>query len=123
MQRPLVGRVILVIEDEPLIALDIQKVFEGAGAKTLSARTISAALLAIEAPGLSAAIVDHALGDGDSSEICQRLNERKVPFVIYSGFPHIEGACAGARRVNKPASPAVLVATVTGLLARRPISN
>ena len=123
MQRPLVGRVILVIEDEPLIALDIQQAFEDAGAKTVSARTISAALLAIEAPGLSAAIVDHALGDGDSSELCQRLKERKVPFVTYSGFAHLEGACAGAQHVNKPASPAVLVATVTGLLARRPISN
>ena len=123
MERPLVGRVILIIEDEPLIALDIQQAFEAAGAKTMSVRTLGAALLAVEGPDLSAAIVDHALGDGDSSELCQRLKERDVPFVTYSGFAHLHGACAEADHVNKPASPAVLVATVIGLLASRPIAN
>ena len=50
----------------------------------------------------------------------QRLTERNVPFVTYSGFAHLNGACAEAKHVNKPASPSVLVATVTGLLASRP---
>lgn len=123
MQRPLIGRVILVIEDEPLISIDIQDAFEQAGAKTIAARTIASALLAVENPGLSAAIVDHALGDGDSSEICERLTERNIPFVTYSGFSHLDGACALAEHVNKPASPSVLVTTILGLLASRPISN
>ena len=96
MERPLTGRVILVIEDEPLIALDIQDAFEDAGATVVVARTLAAALVAVEDNSLSAAIVDHALGDGDSSEICQRLKERNVPFVTYSGFAHLEGACAEA---------------------------
>ena len=120
MQRPLTGRVILVIEDEPLIAIDIQDAFEDAGAMVVVARTLAAALVEVEDNSISAAIVDHALGDGDSSEICARLKERNVPFVTYSGFAHLEGACAGADHVNKPASPSVLVATVTGLLARGP---
>ena len=123
MERPLAGRVILVIEDEPLIAIDIQQAFEDAGAKTMTARTLAAALLAAEDPDLSAAIVDHVLGDGDSSELCERLRERGVPFLTYSGFAHIDGPCAGATHVNKPASPSMLVTTVTGLLASRPISN
>jgi len=123
MERPLAGRVILVIEDEPLIAIDIQQAFEDAGATVVVARTLSAAFVSVEDTSLSAAIVDHALGDGDSSELCERLTERAVPFVTYSGFAHLDGACAGAEHVNKPASPSVLVATVTGLLASRPISN
>lgn len=123
MERPLTGRVILVIEDEPLIAIDVAQAFEDAGATVVVTRTLAAALVAVEDNAISAAIVDHALGDGDSSEICQRLNERSVPFVTYSGFAHLDGACADATHVNKPASPSVLVATVTGLLASRPISN
>ena len=123
MERQLVGRTILVIEDEPLIALDIRQAFEDAGATVVVARTLAAALLEAEDTSISAAIVDHALGDGDSSEICERLKERNVPFVTYSGFANVEGACAEAEHVNKPASPSVLVATVTGLLASRPISN
>ena len=122
MERQLVGRIILVIEDEPLIALDIQQAFEDAGATVVVARTLAAALVEAEDTSISAAIVDHALGDGDSSEICERLKERNVPFVTYSGFA-LEGACAEAEHVNKPASPSVLVATVTGVLASRPISN
>jgi len=123
MQRPLTGRVILVIEDEPLIAIDIQDAFEDAGAIVVVARTLAAALVEVEDNSISAAIVDHALGDGDSSELCARLKERNVPFVTYSGFAHLEGACAGADHVNKPASPSVLVATVTGLLAHAPSSH
>jgi DNA-binding response OmpR family regulator len=123
MNRPLVGRVILIIEDEPLIALDIQQAFEDAGASTVLARTLADALIAAEQPDLSAAIVDHTLGAYDSSEICERLKERDVPFLTYSGFANLEGACAEGKHVNKPASPSVLVATLTGLLARRPISN
>jgi DNA-binding response OmpR family regulator len=117
------GLVILVIEDEPLVALDVQQAFEDAGATVVVARTLAASLVAVEDNSISAAIVDHALGDGDSSEICERLKERSVPFIIYSGFAHLDGACADAKHVNKPASPSVLVATVTGLLASRPVSH
>lgn len=120
MDRPLLGRVILVIEDEVLIALNVQDAFEDAGATVVVTRTLAAALVAVEDHSLSAAIVDHALGDGDSSEICKRLKERDVPFITYSGFTHLAGACAEAEHVNKPASPSVLVATLTGLLAGRP---
>ena len=123
MDRPLVGRVILVIEDEPIIALDIKDAFEDAGATVVVTRTLAAALVAVEDNSISAAIVDHALGDGDSSEICHRLTERNVPFVTYSGFAHLDGACAQAEHVNKPARPTVLVATITGLLASRPTSE
>jgi DNA-binding response OmpR family regulator len=120
MERPLTGRVILVIEDEALIAIDIEQAFEDAGAKVIVARTLAKALVAVADNSISAAIVDHALGDDDSSEICQRLKARSVPFVTYSGFADLEGACADAKDVNKPASPSVLVTTVTGLLASRP---
>ena len=123
MERPLVGRVILVIEDEPLIAIDVQQAFEDAGATVVVARTLAAALVAVEDNSISAAIVDHALGDGDSSEICERLTERSVAFITYSGFTHLEGACAGAKHISKPASTSMLVTTITGLLASRPISN
>ena len=123
MTSRLDGLVILVIEDEPLVALDVQQAFEDAGATVVVARTLAAALLAVEDSSVSAAIVDHALGDGDSSEICERLKQRSVPFIIYSGFAHLDGACADANHVNKPASPSVLVATVTGLLASRPVSH
>ena len=52
MDRPLVGRSILIVEDEPLIALDIRRSFEAAGARVVVMRTLQTALAAVEDPDL-----------------------------------------------------------------------
>jgi DNA-binding response OmpR family regulator len=123
MQGPtLLGRSILVVEDEPLIAVDIAQAFEPTGAEMTTTNTLRHALLLVENDGLSAAILDHALGDGDSSLLCARLRERGVPFLIYSGFETFEGACKGAPHVSKPASPAMLVAAMEDLIRSATIS-
>ena len=121
MDRPLTGRSILIVEDEPLIALDLQSAFENAGAHVITASKLREALSLIGTDGLSAAVLDHALGDGDSSQLCERLQERGIPFVIYSGFSEAVGACQHAPHVSKPASSEVLVTTVAGLLHSLPI--
>jgi len=120
MQRPtLHGRSILVVEDEPLIVMDITQAFEHTGAEVTSTNTLRHALLLAEHDGLSAAILDHALGDGDSSELCARLKERGVPFMIYSGYEKLEGECKGAPHVNKPAKVGELVAAMENLLGSK----
>jgi DNA-binding response OmpR family regulator len=118
MNRPLTGRLILVAEDEPLIALDITQAFEEAGARVIRARTLNDALRGVENPALSAAILDHALSDGDSSTVCERMKERNIPFVTYSGYGHLGGVCREGTLIMKPASMSVLVETVKTLLAR-----
>src|SRR5437899_2733138 len=82
----LAGRLILICEDEPLIAIDIANAFTDVGARVVSARSLKSALIAAEDPDLSAAILDHALGDGDSSQLCERLKERNIPFVFHTGY-------------------------------------
>ena len=114
------GRLILVCEDEPLIALELADAFQKAGARTVITRSLRDALVAAENGALSAAILDHALSDGDSSQLCERLKERGIPYVLYSGFSNLDGACGDAVHISKPASPEVLVTTVAGLLNRRP---
>jgi DNA-binding response OmpR family regulator len=116
----LAGRLILICEDEPLIALDIANAFTKAGARVVTARSLREALVAADDGALSAAVLDHVLQDGDSSELCERLKERNIPFVLYSGFSKVDGACSDAEHVIKPASPDVLVTTVLDLLRRGP---
>jgi DNA-binding response OmpR family regulator len=117
MQRPtLDGRSILSVEDEPLIALDITQAFEVTGARLTTTNTLEHALILVEHDGLSGAILDHALGDGDSSRLCVRLKERGVPYLMYSGYPTAEGACAGALHIGKPAAPGELVAAMESLI-------
>jgi DNA-binding response OmpR family regulator len=118
----LTGCLILICEDEPLIALDIANAFTNEGARVVTALSLRDALVAVENSGLSAAILDHKLKDGDSSQLCERLKELNVPFVLHSlhsGFTHLGGAWADAVHVPKPASSAVLVTTIVGLLHRR----
>jgi hypothetical protein len=62
------------------------------------------------------------LGDGDSSKVCERMKERNIPFVTYSGYD-LDMEERGGVHVKKPASMFVLVATVKDLLVQRPISN
>ena len=121
MHSKLGGRSILVVEDEPLIGMLIVDALKSAGASvTTTIRSAKLALIPVEQDGLDAAIIDHGLADGDSSQLCARLKERDIPFVVYSGFSKIEGVCAEAPLVKKPASPDVLIATVEGLLAFKP---
>jgi DNA-binding response OmpR family regulator len=123
MERPLAGRSILIVEDEVLVALDVAHSLEAAGARTMMARTLTDALRKADDPDLSAAVLDHGLADGDTSDVCVRLKERDIPFVLYSGYSKIHGACSKGVLVHKPASPAVLVTTVAELLGARPIVN
>ena len=116
MDHPLAGRSILIVENEPLIALDLQSAFERVGAHVITTTTLRQAVSLVEEDGLSAAVLDHALADGNSSHLCERLQKRGIPFVIYSGFNETEGACQHAPHVSKPANPEVLVTTVVGLL-------
>jgi CheY-like chemotaxis protein len=117
MQRSsLEGLSILVVEDQPLVALDISQQFEAAGAALTTTNTLKHALILVEHDGLAGAILDHALGDGDSSLLCQRLRDRGIPFMIYSGYDTVCGACKDALHVSKPAAEGALVAAMEGLI-------
>jgi len=111
------GWEVLIVEDEPLIALEIAQAFHDVGARVTTTTTLKQAVTLVEHDGLAAAILDHALGDGDSTTLCERLKERNIPFVIYSGLDKVSGACAEGVLLGKPASADVLIATVEGLLA------
>jgi DNA-binding response OmpR family regulator len=120
---PLTGRLILIVEDEPLIALSMTLAFEDEGARVTRALTLKEALAGVEDLALSVAILDHLLSDGDSSRVCERIKERNIPFVTYSGYDHPRGPCLGGVHIRKPASMSLLVTTVKALLAQRPVLN
>jgi DNA-binding NtrC family response regulator len=110
------GRSLLIVEDEPLIVLDMTNTLACTGANITSTNTLKHAMLLVEHDGLAAAILDHALPDGDSSALCVRLTERGIPYMIYSGHRHIDGPCKGAPHLMKPALPEALVEAVERLV-------
>lgn len=122
-RRTLKGRSILIVEDNPLIVMDITMAFEDTGAELTTTNTLKHALLLVEHDGLAGAILDHALGEGNSSLLCTRLTERGIPFMIYSGYSKPQGACGDALHISKPATHEMLRSAMEGLVRNHEISN
>ena len=81
--RPLV----LVLEDEALIALNVQDELQDAGYEVAGPfSTCSAALEWLQTTTPDMAILDATLKDGPCREIALELSRREVPFLIYSGY-------------------------------------
>ena len=110
------ARWILVVEDEPLVALDIAASLTKVGASVLSAATLQEGLRLAEHPQLSAAILDLGLGEHNSVPLCTRLTERRIPFVIYTGYAEVPAACHAGVIVAKPAHPTSLLGAVAQML-------
>jgi DNA-binding response OmpR family regulator len=116
MDTRLAGRTVLVLEDEPLIALDIMTAFEQAGATVVPARTLAKARNIVEQGVLSAAVLDFGLGDGDAEQLCRLLRERGIPCVLHSGYSHADVTCSKCISIPKPASPDALIRAVAQLV-------
>jgi DNA-binding response OmpR family regulator len=115
--QSLEGRLILVLEDEPILALDIADCFRAAGASVFTAQKLEDGLRLATHPDLSAAVLDFGLSDGESTPLCAALNDRGIPFVLHSGYSDIPAeACANGPAIPKPAAPSELVETVASLL-------
>jgi DNA-binding response OmpR family regulator len=107
---------ILLVEDEPFILADIQQELEKVGARVLPASTVKEALALLAAEPVTASILDFKLQGGTADDLCQQLTERKIPFVIYSGYTDVEGECNKWEIVSKPADPRELVTRVLRVL-------
>jgi len=116
MSIDLSGRCILVVEDEPLIAMEIAAALQSVWATVRTARTLHEALLHVKEPTLSVALIDLALGEESAAALCSLLAERKVPFMIYTGYPNIPAECKPDAVVQKPADPATIVRAIAALL-------
>ena len=80
-------KLVLVVEDEPLLALDLENHLRKAGARVITAGHLDVALSMAGHPDLSGAVVDLRLGKECAFSVCQRLAQRDVPFVIHTGYP------------------------------------
>lgn len=86
--RPiLAGRRLLVIEDEPLIALGLVSSLEVAGAEVgRPVGTEKEALAAIERGGFDAALLDANLHGKPVDAIAAALTRKSIPFVFVTGY-------------------------------------
>ena len=114
MTGSLHGRTILIVEDEPVILVDLFDALDLCGATVLVAATIAEAMKYVERGGISAAIIDRSLPDGFCTPICEQLNSRDIPFVMHSGRADLDAPCRRGVIFEKPANTSDMTATIEG---------
>ena len=111
---------VLVLEDEALIAFNLHDELQDAGYAVAGPfTTCSAALEWLQTGTPQTAILDAALKDGSCREIALELSRHGVPFLIYSGNHEDRQLLAEFHHVTwieKPVPSAVLVQACQQLL-------
>ena len=101
---------ILVVEGEALIALDLQRALEEAGAAVVVVRTAAHALARIRQSDFAGAVVDWRPGSEDHRVIARALKQKNVRFLFYATHPPEDVTTVrGAPVIPKPGRPEEIV--------------
>ena len=118
---PVSGRRILVVEDEPLIAMDFSQTLSEAGYVVIGpANSVARALALLARFGCDAATLDVNLGTETSEAIARELIRLGKPFVATCGYSReqMPEIMQTAPLLGKPVSSAMLIAEVDRCLGR-----
>ena len=113
---------ILVVEDEALIALDLAETLEENGFQVLGpVATVLSALSLLNGQRPDAAVLDVNLAQGTTAPVAHLLKSMGVPFLIASAcswddLPN-EDVLRQAPKLGKPTSAVKLIASLNNLLS------
>jgi DNA-binding NtrC family response regulator len=111
------GLPILIVEDDPLIALNLATAIEDLDGRPIwPVVTVEAALKILETETIEAAILDANLLDRDITPVAIALTEKAVPFVIHSGTGIPEELAAKYPHLPLVMKPAAITAVLATLL-------
>ena len=109
---------VLIVEDDPIIALDFEDTILGFGVKTVrTAASVAKALKMIAERAPDFALLDVGLVREKSFAIAERLDALKIPFVFVTGYgadARLPAGFAGKPRLPKPCSTEALQAALRG---------
>jgi PAS domain S-box-containing protein len=118
-QRGLRGKRILVIEDEPLVSMELEGELAAAGCEVIGpAATLAHAKTLVEEGKYDAALVDVNLKGQPVDELAALLTEKNRPFAFVTGYGRdaLPEAFRAAAVLAKPFGADQLLATTEGLL-------
>jgi DNA-binding response OmpR family regulator len=108
---------VLVVEDEPTVAMGIADQMKKAGATVVGpCATVGRAMSALDESKVDVAIVDYVLADDNSESLQDALEEKGVPFLVITGYPRVLVRRSQRQPVlSKPVAPEVLASTLKSL--------
>ena len=80
------GAIILILEDEPIIALALEDLLIGEGASVRHASRIGEAREVLLAENVDSAILDVNVHGTLSYPVAELLAERRIPFIFATGY-------------------------------------
>ena len=119
------GKRILLVEDEPLVAMDIEAELIASGCEIVGpAESVETALRLIESTPCDAALLDANLAGDPVDEVAAALVRGGIPFAFATGYGRgaLPPAFRDAAILTKPFHRNQLVAVLEGLLSRGPAS-
>jgi PAS domain S-box-containing protein len=120
--RALHGKRVMLIEDEPLVLMDMESILIAAGCEIIGpAGTIEEAKRLVAEADCDIALVDVNLSGSPVDELAAALTRRNIPFAFVTGYGR-EALPQGFREavmLSKPFNQDDLLAVAGGLLHRR----
>jgi light-regulated signal transduction histidine kinase (bacteriophytochrome)/CheY-like chemotaxis protein len=119
---PLAELELLLVEDQMLIAADVESMLADHGiTKVTTAPSVAEAMRQLKSFTPDAAILDVNLGAGTSLPIAEELASRGIPFIFATGYSDrsIIPQHLAAPMIKKPYEAATLLAAVTRILETR----
>lgn len=117
---PVTGRKILIVEDEMLLALDLQLFLEDHGYEILGpAPNAKRALQLLSEHRPDAATLDMNLNGHSSAPVAAALREMNIPYIIISGYstpPDADAYLREAPRLTKPITNSALLSELSTML-------
>ena len=108
---------VLIVEDDPIIALDFEDTIVGFGVKTVrTAASVAKALGMIAARPPDFALLDVGLISEKTFAVAERLDALGIPYVFVTGYGadvRLPPALANKPRLSKPCSSEALQAALT----------
>lgn len=118
--RPLAGRHILLVEDEPLIALDVEELcFEHGAAQVFTVRSMEEAR-ELDFSRFDAAAVDLMLGNHSTLPLAAAMRATGLPLVFTSGYssaPELLMEFGDITLLSKPYAGFMLIEALTAAMA------
>jgi CheY-like chemotaxis protein len=113
----------LIVEDDPIIALDFEDTIVGFGVKRVrTAASVAKALDMIADRPPDFALLDVGLIREKTFAIAERLDALKIPYVFVTGYGtdvRLPATLAGKPRLTKPCSSEALEAALKRPFAKR----
>jgi DNA-binding response OmpR family regulator len=108
----------LVVEDEYLVAADIEQTLRTAGAADVIIKNSADAARALDLSGFTLAVIEAKFGSAEAVALCAALRAARVPVVVTSADAAVQALFTGATPLAKPFDTEALLAACAAASGR-----